>query len=466
MMPLLSRRQMLQTASAGFGYLALAGLASEQALADSQATHPLAPKPGHHPARAKRVIFLFMHGGPSQVDTFDYKPLLAKYDGDDLPFKPASGVSSGTGRKLLKSPWKFQQYGECGHWVSELFPNVAKHIDDLCILNGMHTDGQSHGQAVLQLHTGAQLLTRPSMGAWITYGLGTENQNLPGFVTICPTRGHGGALNYGNAFLPAVYQGTAVGAAGTPASSATIKNIANQEIPRDLQRRQLDFLQALNAQHQARSANDDRIDAVIESFELAFRMQSAVPDICDLSSESTETLKLYGVGQQPTDDFGRQCLMARRFAEAGVRFIQVSHSFKWDQHGNLKQHEKNALEVDQPIAALLTDLKSRGLLNDTLILWGGEFGRTPVAQGKDGRDHNPQGFTMWLAGGGVKGGFAFGATDDFGYFAVQNKLHMHDLHATILWLLGLDHEKLTYRYAGRDFRLTDVYGRVAKEIFA
>jgi hypothetical protein len=455
----MTRREMLQSAACGFGYLALAGMAS------AEGQNPLAPKTSHHKPRARRVIFVFMHGGPSQVDTFDYKPRLQQSDGKELPFEPAKGVSNGTGRKLLASPWKFQQYGESGHHVSELFPEVARHVDDLCFLSGMHTEGQSHGQAVLQLHTGAQILTRPSMGAWVVYGLGTENQNLPGFVTICPTRGHGGAQNYGNAFLPAVYQGTAIGSASTPASSAQIRHIANQRLTLDQQRQQLDLLQAMNRAHLERIGGDDRIEGVIESYELAFRMQSAVPQLTDLRGESKATLDLYGIGTKETDDFGRQCLLARRFAEAGVRFIQVSHSFKWDQHGNLKGgHEKNSREVDRPIAGLLADLKARGLLEDTLVWWGGEFGRTPVAQGKDGRDHNPQGFTMWLAGGGVKSGITHGATDEFGYYAAQGKVHMHDLHATILHLMGLDHEKLTYRYAGRDFRLTDVYGRVVKEI--
>jgi hypothetical protein len=457
----MTRRQMLKSAGIGFGYLAFAGLAA----ADDK--NPLAPKAGHHPARAKRVIFVFMHGGPSQVDTFDYKPRLQKDDGKDLPFEPAKGVSQGTGRKLLASPWKFKQHGESGLWVSELFPEVAKHVDDLCLLSGMHTEGQSHGQAVLQLHTGAQILTRPSVGAWVTYGLGSENQSLPGFVTICPTRGHGGVQNYGNAFLPAAYQGTAIGTANTPASSAQIRNIANSQLTPEQQRKQLDLLQAMNRSHLERAGSDDRIEGVIESYELAFRMQAAAPKLTDLSGESKATRALYGIDEKPTDDFGRQCLLARRFAEAGARYIQVSHSFKWDQHGNLKGgHEKNAKEVDKPIAGLLTDLKARGLLKDTLVLWGGEFGRTPVAQGKDGRDHNPQGFSMWLAGGGVKNGFVYGATDEFGYHSIKDKVHMHDLHATLLWLLGLDHEKLTYRHAGRDFRLTDVYGRVVKEIMA
>jgi hypothetical protein len=455
---------MLKSASAGFGYLALAGLATEAA---AEEKNPLAPRPVHHPARAKRIIFLFMHGGPSQVDTFDYKPRLQREDGKELPFTPSKLLSQGTTRKLMASPWKFAQHGESGIWVSELFPQVAQHVDDLCLLSGMHTEGQSHGQAVLQLHTGAQILTRPSMGAWVVYGLGTENQSLPGFVTICPTRGHGGVQNYGNAFLPAAYQGTAIGSANTPVSGAQIRHIANGQLTPEQQRRQLDLLQAMNRTHLERAGSDDRIEGVIESYELAFRMQAAAPKLTDLRGESKATLTLYGINEKPTDDFGRQCLLARRFAEAGVRFIQVSHSFKWDQHGDLKNgHAKNAREVDKPIAGLLTDLKARGLLEDTLVLWGGEFGRTPVAQGKDGRDHNPQGFTMWLAGGGVRSGLVYGATDEFGYYAVQDKVHMHDLHATLLWLLGLDHEKLTYRYAGRDFRLTDVYGRVVREILA
>ncbi|MGE3818565.1 MAG: DUF1501 domain-containing protein [Isosphaeraceae bacterium] len=466
----MTRRQMLKSASAGFGYLAMAGLAAEQARADAfldarSSQNPLAARPGHHPARAKRVIFLFMHGGPSQVDTFDYKPRLQASDGQKLPFAPAAGTTVST--KLMASPWSFARHGQSGAWVSSLFPHTAKHVDDLCFLKGMHTEGQSHGQAVLQLHTGAQLFTRPSIGSWVVYGLGTENHDLPGFVTICPSRGHGGVRNYGNAFLPASYQGTAIGVAGQPASRATVRDVANPKLTRDEQRRELDLLQKINREHLARSGGDDQIEGVIASYELAFRMQSAAPGVVDLSNESRATRALYGIDGGPTDDFGRQCLLARRFAEAGVRYIQVSHSFKWDQHGQLKSgHQKNAGEVDKPIAGLLTDLKQRGLLDDTLVLWGGEFGRTPVAQGADGRDHNPQGFTVWMAGGGVKPGFSFGQTDEFGYHAIADKVHMHDLHATILHLMGLDHERLTYRYAGRDFRLTDVYGRVVDEIFA
>jgi hypothetical protein len=333
----------------------------------------------------------------------------------------------------------------------------------------MHTDGQSHGQAVMKLHTGAQNLTRPSLGAWVLYGLGTENQSLPGFVTICPPTGHGGALNYGNAFLPAVYQGTAIGKAGVPASQARIRHIANDRLTPDQQRRQLDLLQAMN-RAQLGTTHDDRLEGVIESYELAFRMQDAVPRLTDLSGETPATRALYGIDEGPTDDFGRQCLLARRFAEAGVRFIEVCHGYKWDQHDDLvRRHSANAHEVDRPIAGLLSDLKARGLLDSTIVLWGGEFGRTPVSDQlrtstDAGRDHNPQGFTMWLAGGGVRGGISYGATDEFGYHAVEDKVHMHDLHATLLYLLGLDHERLTYRYAGRDFRLTDVYGRVVSDV--
>ncbi|GBD37062.1 hypothetical protein HRbin36_02192 [bacterium HR36] len=456
-----TRRQWLQQAACGFGYLAFAGLAAQ-----ASSDNPLAPKPPHHPPRAKRVIFLFMHGGPSHVDTFDYKPKLQQDDGKEAPVDPKS-FRADASRRLMASPWKFRQHGESGLWISELFPELARHADELCVIRSMHTNGQSHGQAVLMLHTGSENLTRPSMGSWIVYGLGTENGNLPGFVTICPPRGHGGAQNYGNAFLPAIYQGTAIGSADIPASAAQIRFLHHPYLPATVQRRQLDLVQRLNQEHLRRTGADDQLEGVIQSYELAFRMQRVAPEILDLSRESAATRKLYGIDEKPTDDFGRQCLMARRLLEAGVRFVQVSHSFKWDQHGNLKGgHERNAKEVDKPIAALLTDLKERGLLQDTLVLWGGEFGRTPMAQGKDGRDHNPQGFTMWLAGGGVKPGCAYGNTDDYGHKAVENPVHMHDLHATILWLLGLDHEKLTFRYAGRDFRLTDVHGKVVHAIMS
>lgn len=468
----LSRRELLWNSGAGFGGLALAALLGEEGLAAkataraARAADPLAPRPGHFASRAKRVIFLFMHGGPSQIDTFDYKPLLQRDHGKPLPFKRPRVVSSET-FNLLKSPWEFRQHGASGIWVSELFPEVAKCVDDLCLVHSMHGSNSRHGGALLELHTGSDTFVRPSMGSWITYGLGTENRNMPGFITICPTLTHGGANNWSSAFLPAAFQGTPVGSAGVSSKEARIPFIANPETPRDLQRLELDFAQELNREHLARAGADQALEGRIESFELAFRMQTTAPELQNLSGESPATLRLYGMDDPITENFGRQCLMARRFSEQGVRFVQVTHSYKWDQHSDLRKgHLGNAREVDRPIAGLLKDLKARGLLNDTLVLWGGEFGRTPTAQGSDGRDHNPEGFTMWLAGGGVKAGFAYGATDDYGYYAVQNKVHFHDLHATLLYLLGLDHERLTYRYSGRNFRLTDIHGNVVKDILA
>ena len=473
-LPPLSRRQLLQRTAAGFGSLALASMLADDNIrtvraAENPLVDPLAPRAPHFAARAKRVIFLFMAGGPSQVDTFDPKPFLTRDDGKPFPgTKPR--VQFAPTNNLLKSPWSFKQYGESGIPVSELFPHVAKCVDDLCVINSMHGTNPAHGGAKLKVHTGSDNFVRPSIGSWVTYGLGTDNANLPGFVTICPTLGHGGLNNWGSAFLPAVYQGTAIGNASVPSDKAKVRYIQNADLPRDVQRMMLDRLGRMNREHLAASGPEPALEARINSFELAFRMQNEMPQVEDLSSESAETLKLYGMDDPLNANFGRMCLMARRFAEAGVRFIQVTHSdsnVQWDQHSNLKEgHAKNAREVDKPIAGLLKDLKSRGLLEDTLVWWGGEFGRTPVAEGKNGRDHNPEGFTMWLAGGGVKGGFRYGATDDYGYFAAEDKVHIHDLHATILHLLGLDHERLTYRYAGRDFRLTDVEGNVVRALFA
>jgi hypothetical protein len=412
------------------------------------------------------VIFLFMHGGPSQVDTFDYKPLLKRDHGKPLPFKRPKVVSSET-FNLLKSPWEFKQHGQSGMWVSELFPELSRHVDDICFIKSMWGSNSRHGGALLELHTGSDTFVRPSMGSWITYGLGTENQSMPGFITICPTQSHGGANNYSSGFLPAPYAGTPVGSVGVPARDAKIPFIANTETPRDVQRMELDYLQELNREQLAGTGPDAALEGRIESFELAFRMQSEAPGLQDISGESLATLKLYGIDNRISEDFGRQCLMARRLSERGVRFVQVSHTYKWDQHSDLlRDHSQNAHEVDRPIAGLLFDLKARGLLKDTLVLWGGEFGRTPTAQGSDGRDHNPEAFTMWMAGGGVKPGLQYGSTDDYGYYAVENKVHFHDLHATILHLLGLDHKRLTYRYAGRDFRLTDVHGNVVHDILA
>lgn len=469
---LLTRRQALKSAGCGFGYLAMLGMANQSATA---ATNPLAVRSPHHRARAKRVIFIFMQGGPSHVDTFDWKPLLVKNDGKMHAFDDARTLAK-TGKvvehRVMKPLWKFQQHGQSGRWVSELFPQIARHADSLCMLQGMHTEGIAHGPATLFLHTGSINLIRPSVGAWVTYGLGTESDNLPGFITINPSMGNGGPRNFSNAFLPTVYQGTSVGRAGIPAAEARIRDITNDRVPAVEQQRQLDLLRQINAEQLAKTPGNAEMEAVINSYELAYRMQTNVPGILDLNKESRATSQLYGIGEKATDGFGRQCLMARRLCEAGVRYVQINYSDNsnnpaWDQHSNLPKHADHALATDKPVAGLLADLKARGLLDDTLVWWGGEFGRTPYAEKNGtGRDHNPDGFTMWLAGGGVKPGFAFGETDDFGHHAVQGKVHMHDLHATILHLLGMDHEKLTFRYAGRNFRLTDVSGRVVSEIVA
>tara|TARA_R110002095_G_scaffold212378_2_gene201423 strand:- start:1139 stop:2554 length:1416 start_codon:yes stop_codon:yes gene_type:complete len=460
---MMSRREMLRQSSAGFGSMALAALLGN----NSQAAQQKFVQEAHFAPKAKRVIFLFMHGGPSHMDTFDYKPQLQKDSGKPLPFDKPRIFSAQTGN-LLGSPWKFKQHGESGAWVSELFPHVAGCVDDMCIINSMYGSNSRHGGALLELHTGSDTFVRPSMGSWITYGLGSENRDLPGFITVCPTLTHGGVNAYSSSFLPADYQGTPIGNASIPADRALIPFISNKSgIPLSVQRKELNFLQELNREHLADSGPDAALEGRINSFELAYRMQTAAPELQDISDESETTQKMYGLDNDVTKNFGRQCLMARRFAERGVRFVQITHSYKWDQHSGLKSAlPRNSMEVDQPIAALLKDLKSRGLLNDTLVLWGGEFGRTPVSQGDDGRDHNPQGYTMWMAGGGVKGGLQYGATDDYGYYAVKNKVHIHDLHATILHLLGLDHKKLTYQFAGRDFRLTDVHGEVISDLFA
>jgi hypothetical protein len=452
----LTRRHALKTLSCGFGYMALAGLTTE-ASADEQ-TNPLLPKAPHHSARAKRVIFLCMRGGPSHVDTFDYKPQLAKDDGKASPKQK--------NRKLMQSPWKFNPHGESGLPISELFPNLAQHADDLCLINGMAGEIPNHPQAYLKLHTGSFRFVRPSVGAWALYGLGTENQDLPGFITLNPETRVGGAQNYGSAFLPAYYQGTAIGQVNQSLAQAKIGNISNDRFSNELQREQLNLVQEMNRDMLKKKQVSPELEGVIESYELAFRMQNAVPRLMDVSDESKETLDMYGIGQKQTDNFGRQCLLARRFAESGVRFIELCHS-NWDQHGNLKgKLTANCQATDQPIAALLTDLKQRGMLKDTLVVWGGEFGRTPDVKKKDGRDHNATGFTTWMAGGGTQGGQRVGATDEHGIAAVENKMNFHDLHATMLHLMGLDHTRLTYRYAGRDFRLTDVYGRVVDEILA
>jgi len=455
------RRQFFSNTACGFGGLALSGMLGQAG------ANPLAPQLTAMAPRAKRVIFIWMQGGPSQVDTFDPKPRLDQDNGKNLDFF-VPRTRKVEKRMVMASPWKFAQHGQSGRWVSELFPHIANHVDDLCFIRSMHTEGVAHGPSSLFLHTGATNLIRPSMGSWITYGLGTENDSLPGFVTVGPPPTKGGPRNYSNAFLPAAFQGTALGRAGQRAMDARFKNISNKHLSSAAQRRQFEFLQALNREQ---AGGADELEATIDSYELAFRMQTEVPGIMGLENETAATKELYGIGDKQTDEFGQQCLTARKLAESGVRYVQINYSDtganpRWDQHSNIKKHADHALATDKPVAGLLQDLKARGLLEDTLVWWGGEFGRTPFSQGKDGRDHNPRGFTVWLAGGGTKAGYAHGETDEFGHEAVKDKVHMHDLHATILHLLGIDHEELTYRHAGRDFRLTDVHGQIVDQIIA
>lgn len=460
-MEFLSRRQILRRAGAGFGSLALAALLADEASASASALNPLAPRLAHFAARAQRVIFLFMPGGPSQVDTFDPKPRLTQDNG-----KPSPKLYLGQKRNLLASPWKFSKRGQSGLDVSELFPHVGACADHLCIIRSMVADDVNHPGGCLQMNTGERVASRPSLGAWVTYGLGTENQNLPGFIAIGPGPLIEGARQYGASFLPAAFQGTFVSDLQNP-----IRNLKNSQVAPDRQRQELDALRQLNELHREGRSEDSRLNARIESFELAYRMQTQAPEAFDLTHESRATKRLYGIDEKTTEVFGRQCLLARRLVERGVRFVQLYHTSggfqPWDQHSDLKGgHAKNALATDRPIAGLLRDLAARGLLADTLVIWGGEFGRTPAAEGTNGRDHHPFGFSMWLAGGGVRGGMTHGATDEFGWDAIEGKVHVHDLHATILHLLGLDHEKLTYRHTGRDYRLTDVYGAVVKTILA
>jgi hypothetical protein len=466
----MSRRQALRTFANGFGYLGLAGLLSRDVLAqEAEAAHPLAARPPHHAPRAKRIIFLFMSGGPSHVDLFDPKPRLAEETGKPLPFEQPKLVRTRTGN-LLKSPFGFKRCGKSGIEVSELFPNLGSCIDDLCVIRSMVADNINHNGACLQMNTGEQAFSRPSLGSWLGYGLGSENQNLPGFVVISPAQPAQGAPLWSSSFLPAAYQGTLVSDLKNP-----IANLDNARFTKARQREQLDALGELNALHRESREEDSRLSARIASFELAYRMQVEAPEAFDVANESPETKKLYGIGSDATDIFGKQCLMARRLVERGVRMVQVYHTVTakrsscqlWDQHGSLKTElPNNCAATDRPIAGLLRDLKGRGLLEDTIVLWGGEFGRTPTAENADGREHHPFGFTMWLAGGGVRGGMTYGATDEWGWHAVENRVHVHDLHATILHLLGINHEKLTYRYSGRDYRLTDVHGRVVRDLLA
>lgn len=455
-----TRRDALRSFANGFGLLGLASICAETDAGNIRSVLPV---------RAKKIIFLFMSGGPSHLDLFDPKPTLARLNGQPLPFEKPKLERTKTGN-LVASPYKFAKHGQCGTEVSELFPHVAKRVDDICLIRSMVADNINHNGACLQMNTGEQAFSRPSLGSWLLYGLGSENQNLPGFVVISPAQPAQGAPLWSSSFLPAEYQGTLVSDLQKP-----IANLGNARFDPNLQRQQLEWLRELNTTHAVSRSEDSRLNARIESFELAFRMQREAPEAFDLGQETAATRQLYGVDQPLTDHFGRQCLMARRLVECGVRMVQVYHTQTskrsscqlWDQHSNLRTElPNNCASTDQPIAALLADLKARGLLDETLVVWGGEFGRTPTAEGDNGREHHPFGFSMWLAGGGVQGGIVHGATDEFGWHSVEDKVHVHDLHATILHLMGIDHEQLTYRYAGRDYRLTDVHGRVVRAILS
>ena len=451
-----TRRAMLQTAGTGFGSLALAGL-----LADGTLGAGLATQRAHLVPRAKRCIFLFMPGGPSQIDLFDPKPRVTREHGKPLPFEKPKLERTAT-NNLFASPWTFRRYGESGIEISELLPHLATRVEDLCVIRSMVADNINHSGAALQMNTGEQAFSRPSLGSWLLYGLGSENRNLPGFVVITTNPPFQAAPLWSSSFLPATYQGTLVKDLGDP-----ISNLRDPLGNFTRQRRQLDTLRRLNKIHGRGRNIDSQLEARIASFELAFRMQMKAPEAFAIDRESKGTKHLYGLDDETTAAMGKHCLLARRLVERGVRFVQIYDPENWDHHNKIKNGlPERCAGVDRPIAGLLADLKDRGLLDDTLVVWGGEFGRTPTAQGKDGREHHPFGFTMWLAGGGVKGGHVHGATDEYGWWAVKDKVHVHDLHATILHLLGLDHERLTYRYGGRDYRLTDVYGKVVRDILA
>jgi hypothetical protein len=460
---------MLARTASGFGAVALAALAGDPAFgltSSDRRTNPLAPQATHFPAKAKNVIFLFMDGGVSQVDSFDPKPRLDREHGQPIKAKVQPTQFDNVGL-VLKSPWKFNQHGQSGIPVSDLFPHIATCVDDLAIVRSMVANFSEHTSANYFMHSGSGQQGRPSMGAWTTYGLGSECQNLPGFVVLnsgmIPP---GGWDCFGSGFLPATYQGSSFQKGTQP-----VADLDRRESTLELQRKKLDLMRTLDRASLARSGPDDKLESAIANYELAFRMQTAVPDLMNLADETSATQALYGLDDAATEPYGRQCLVARRLVERGVRFVEVlcqnlGHD-RWDQHSNLQRgHADNALATDKPIAGLLKDLKSRGLLDETLVVWAGEFGRTPMAQGTNGRDHNPFGFTIWMAGGGIKGGTIYGATDDYGYYAVENKVEVHDLHATMLHLLGVDHKRLTMRFGGRDMRLTDVHGNVVNGILS
>jgi hypothetical protein len=460
----LSRREVLCRIGGGFGALALSTVFADagmlRASAPGGATNPLAPRPPHFPARAKRLIFLFMNGGPSHVDTFDPKPQLTRYAGQPLPESFTGG--RGTNRPLMGSPFSFRRYGQSGIEVSKIFPEIAKVIDDVCVLRSLWTDNPNHEPGLLMMNSGNMQPIRPSMGSWLTYALGSDNQNLPGYIVFCPGRPVVGPQLWSNSFLPGIYQGTHINNRAIDPRTI-IRDVNNRYLSTAAQRQQLDLLQEMNNLHLEQRGQDEQLEGRIASLEMAYRMQGEAQEAFDLTRETAATRALYGDGQ-----FANACLLARRLAERGVRVTQIYYGDgqPWDDHADIFNHRNHALQTDRAIAGLLRDLKVRGLLEDTLVLWGGEFGRTPTSEGQRGRDHHATGFTMWLAGGGVKGGMVYGATDEFGIHATEKRMHVHDLHATILHLMGLDHERLTYRYSGRDFRLTDVSGEVHREIIA
>jgi len=468
------RRGFLRSLGGGFGSLAFAAMAAGDRV-QATAVDPLAPKQPHFPAKAKRVILLWMQGGPSQMDLFDYKPRLKKQGGEKIPFQVNSAKERYEDHARLMPPIAdFKRVGQCGLWMSDLMPHLATKVDELCWLRSMVTDSPAHPGAIRLFQTGSLQFVRPSMGSWIMHGLGTENQNLPGFVVISPMLygDDGSPLHYSNVFLPSIYQGTRLGDARTPVKNSKIGYLGDASLPSQLQRQHLDLIQARNRMDQETSGSDPNVEGLIQSYELAFRMQMQAPEAFDVMRESDATRRLYGIGDEATDNFGRKCLMARRLAEAGVRYIQVTDN-GWDHHAKIDSTlRKSAAGIDKPLTGLLTDLKARGMLDDTLVIWTGEFGRTPYdqspagARADAGRDHNPYCWTMFLAGAGVKQGMILGETDEFAWKAVDGQVHVHDLHATILHLLGLDHERLIYRYSGRDFRLTDVYGNVVKQILS
>lgn len=475
-MPCLDRRQMLQVAGAGFGTLALRDLlangslhAAESAAKSPSESQPLAARQPHYGAKARSVIFLFMYGGPSHVDLLDEKPELAKWDGMAIPvFRADDAFMGKTKNVAMKSPYRFRQHGDSGIQIAETYPELAKQADELCVIRSMHCESNNHGPALFQMNSGFVQAGRPSMGSWVTYGLGSESENLPGFVVLMDHQGApvNGALNWSNGFMPAAYQGVPFRSSGEPIAYLTPpKGVSTSQ-----QRARLDLLQEWNSEFAAANPTDSALSARIASYELAFRMQSHATECVDLSGETEATRAAYGLNDKVTAHFGRNCLLARRLVERGVRFVQLYSGGNegpkaWDAHDDLKKnHDLHCLETDRPIAALLSDLKARGLLDSTLVIWGGEFGRSPVAEGGKGRDHHSRGFSMWLAGGGVQGGLTYGATDEFGYNAIENRVSVPDLHATILHLLGLNHEQLTFRHSGRAYRLTDVSGEVVSDI--